>query len=348
MADVYRLPDVVRVEKEAADWIARLNADRPSAEEIADFAAWRNTHALNARTYDAMSAAWRAFNATGPVVRAVCFGNSMNEVTQPPRRTMTRRWLVAATAAAGVVLTVVSLYWTSRLRETRFQTAIGEHASISLTDGSSIELNSNSAVRVEYSEHARVIQLPRGEAFFTVTRDPTRPFWVVGGGSWVRAVGTAFSVSMRPEGVRVTVSEGAVQVGTSARSASGEATMQERAQRPASLLSAGQQVDVHAGNASVRTVVPAEIQRLTAWRTGKVSFEKQPLSTVIEELSRYTTLEIIVSDEKLRQLLVGGTFQANPQGMQTLLAMLRDGFDLQIRRERDRVYIEYATALRPE
>jgi ferric-dicitrate binding protein FerR (iron transport regulator) len=71
-----------------------------------------------------------------------------------------------------------------------------------------------------------------------------------------------------------------------------------------------------------------------------VYFENQPLSDVIAELGRYTPVRLIVDDEKLLQLPVGGTFQANPQGAEALLNMLEQGFGLRLRREADRVLIE--------
>ncbi len=338
MAEVHQLPDPVRIEEEASQWIARLHADNVTADDRARFNAWRNAHPLNERTYEAMHSAWRAFHAAGPVVRAVSFGQSMNEATLLPKRSW-RRWALGA-ATAMVLIAAVCLYWVKGLPETQFQTAIGERASVVLPDGSTVELNSNSAVRVSYSDRSRVIQLKRGEAFFNVTHDVARPFWVVAGGSWVRAVGTAFNVYVRPQGVQVTVSEGTVQVGSSEASGTRIPTADELARGAASILSAGEQADVRAGTASIQSLPLAEVRRSISWRSGKISFDKQPLGTVIDELRRYTPVELIVTDDKLRQLQVGGTFQSNPQGAETLISMLKDGFGLRIRRESGRVYID--------
>jgi len=344
MAEVHRLPDSDRVERETSEWIARLNADDVSSDDRARFEAWRNAHPLHARAYDEMSATWRAFVAAGPVVRAVSFGHSMNEATKVPLPK--RRWLFAGAAAAAVLAIAVSWYMVRRSPET-FQTAIGEHASISLPDGSTLELNSNSRARVDYSNRARVIRLESGEAFFNVMHDTSRPFWVVGGGSWVRAVGTAFNVDLRRDGVRVTVSEGTVNVGAAAPADNPAPRDEVLAQAPVSVLMAGQQADVHGSATAIRSLPPAEITRSVAWRTGTLYFENQALSTVVDEFGRYTALHLLVNDDRLRNLPVGGTFQANPQGAEALLKMLKDGFGLSIRRESSRVYIESADAAEP-
>ena len=216
--------------------------------------------------------------------------------------------------------------------ETAFQTGIGEHASISLLDGTRVELNSNTRVQVDYSKGARVVRLDWGEAFFGVVHEPSRPFWVYAGGSWVRDVGTAFNVYLRPDDVRVTVSQGTVEVGSAA--ASVDAAQIDVRKTAGSVLEAGQQADLRDGATMIRPLPRAEIQRLLAWRRGKVSFVKQPLSEVVREMSRYTTLEITINDQRLRQLPIGGTFDATPQGVETLIAMLEDGLRLRVRRER--------------
>jgi transmembrane sensor len=340
MIKVHRLPDMDRIEREASERIARLNADDVSADDRARFEAWCRAHPLHARAYDELSATWCEFTAAGPLVRAVSFGQSMNEAAKVVRPR--RRWLWAAAAAVAIV--AAGLAWhTVRAPGATFETAIGEHATISLPDGSTLELNSNSLAHVDYSERARVIHLERGEAFFKVMHDTSRPFWVVGDDSWVRAVGTAFNVDLRGNGVRVTVSEGTVKVGAAdagSRAPSDEAL----SQAPVSVVTAGQEVDMHGSAAAIHTLRSADIARTEAWRSGSVYFENQPLSDVVEEIARYTSLRLIVNDEALRRLPVGGTFQANPQGAEAFLSMLKDGFGVNIRRETGRVYIESAPA----
>jgi transmembrane sensor len=346
MADVARLPDMDRIEREASGWVARLNADDVSAEDRVRFEAWRAAHSLHARAYDDVSATWHAFTAAGPVVRAVSFGQSMNEAARVgiPKR----RWLFRSAAAVAIIAAGLVWYLASWPSGTKFQTAIGEHTTISLADGSTLDLNSNSVARVDYTERARIIHLDRGEAFFEVAHNTARPFWVVTGSTWVRAVGTAFNVDLRSDGVRVTVTEGTVKVSAAEHMGSNAPSDEALAQAPVSVVTAGQEVDMHGSAEAIRTLRDSDVTRTEAWRSGTVCFENQPLSEVVDELRRYTTLQLVVEDDRLRHLIVGGTFQANPQGAEAFLTMLKDGFGLSIRRQDGRVYIESADGSLPK
>lgn len=362
MAELHRLLTVAEVEREASEWIARLNADDVSAEDRARFEAWRKAHPRRARAYDELSATWRQFTDAGQVVRAVALGNALSASTHEAIRQSTaadsspspsteasrsaarahtgrfRRALVLATAASLAALAVGGWWLGTSTPRTLFQTAIGERASIELPDGSSLELNSNSLARVDYSEQARVIRLVRGEAFFRVEHDTARPFWVVADRSWVRAVGTAFNVYVLSSGVRVTVSEGTVKVAASSGS-----TMPSDAQLTAeavSVLTAGEQVDVSGTESDIRSLPPVELTRSIAWRTGTLHFENKRLAEVVDELSRYTTMQIVVEGEALRDLPVGGSFQSDSVGAEALLTLLQDGFGLQVRRDGRTAYIE--------
>lgn len=335
MNPVHRLPDPDAIRKEASEWIARLNADDVSAADRAGFEAWRLAHPSNARAYEDMAATWRRFARAGRTVRAVSFGNAMESAATARRRP---RWLPPAMAAVVAVLAIGLGWWTLRVPSSSFETGVGQHASVALPDGSRLELNSDSAVRVQYDDAARVIRLERGEAFFTVAHAPERPFWVVADRTWIRAVGTAFNVHRRADGVRVTVSEGRVKVGSvGARDAPSDAALDKVA---VSLLAAGQQLNLQGPHARVTVLAASQIDHEVSWRSGTIYFEDRPLGEVIDEMGRYTPLKISVGD-RAREITIGGTFQTNPQGAEALLAMLEEGLGLQVRRgERQQVYVD--------
>jgi transmembrane sensor len=325
------MPDRESAEREASAWIARLNADDVSTEERARFASWRNAHPRNARAYDELSATWQRLAQAGPLVRAVSFGQAINAAASSPapRRSWT---LVAAAAAVALVGFLVTQRLLQLKNETQFQTAVGEHADVSLPDGSSLDLNSNSVARVEYSGRTRVIRLERGEAFFKVAHDPQRPFWVVAGDSWVRAVGTEFNVYRRSTDVEVTVNEGTVKV-VAQRGDHETPTDQALGTAAVSILTAGEQIDVRGHSAVVRVLEPLQLQRSVSWRAGTLYFESRPLGEVIDEMSRYSTLKIEVIDPSLRRLPIGGTFRASPAGVDALLTMLQEGLGLTVKRQ---------------
>lgn len=342
VADVHRLPDPSAAEREASEWVARLNADDVSGEDRARFEAWRAAHPLHARLYEALCATWRQFTAAGPLVRAVSFAQEMNEVAAG--HTRRSRWSFPAVAASIIVVAAAAAwpYMMKPAPSSAYKTAVGEHATIALPDGSTLQLNSDSSARVAFSETARVIHLERGEAFFKVAHDPRHPFWVVGGGSWVRAVGTAFNVCLRRSDVLVTVSEGNVKVGSSGASVDEVPSDGVVAKTLTVVLNAGQQADLSGAATATRELSAVELTRSLAWREGTLYFENQPLKQVIKELSRYTTLKVDVEDENLGSIPVGGTFQASPGGTEALLTLLQQGFGLRVRREGDEVYVESA------
>lgn len=324
MAEVHRIPTANEAERMASEWIARLNADEVSADDRRGFEAWRTAHPMHERAYEALCATWNQCAAARPIIHAVSLAESVSEaaVAPPPRHW--RRAMVAA-ALAATLATTGWFYFQRPAPEPTFSTTTGEHAKVSLPDGSTLELNSNSLARVDYSAPSRVIHLDRGEAFFKVAHDTHRPFWVVAGNSWVRAVGTAFNVYLGPTAVQVTVGEGTVKVGA--------------AQGAISVVTAGQQADLSGAATATRQLSPAELARSMAWREDTLYFENQPLGEIVDELGRYSPQQLIV-DGSLRSLPMGGTFPANAQGTEALLKMLEQGFGLTVRRDGSRIYIE--------
>jgi transmembrane sensor len=346
MADVHRLPDERQVLHEASAWIARLNAEDVTAEDRARFEAWRSAHPLHGRTFDELAGTWNRFAAARPLVRAVAFGQSMNETAaraEAEKAHARLRWRPAAWAAVAIVglVGLSSLGYLHMNAGGAYLTAIGEHATVSLPDGSTLELDSDSRARVEFSKRNRIVHLERGEAFFRVTHDPQRPFWVVGGGSWVRAVGTAFDVDLGATGMRVTVSEGTVKVGAVApllQNIPFDDVLLRRA--PAlSVLTAGHEADLRGSAVHIRRLTAVQLASAVSWQAGTLYFENQPLSEVVAEMSRYTPLHLVISGEGVRQLPVAGTFEANPHGVDVFLTMMSQGLGLTVHREADKVVI---------
>jgi transmembrane sensor len=338
MGEVHRLPNPEDTEREASDWFARMNSDDVTADDRARFEAWLRAHSCNENAYAELDATWKELVKSGPLVRAVYFGQVMNAASARSRRS--RRWLAGAVAATiGAIVLGVAWNLHKQKEETRFQTAIGEQAAVALPDGSSFDLNTNSRVEVDYSQRTRVIHLERGEAYFKVAHDTHRPFWVHAGDRWVRAVGTAFNIYLRPAGVEVTVSEGTVSVvnATAYESPPSDAA----SAKLAAAVTAGQQADAQGHADVIHALDSAQLTRLLAWRKSSLYFQDEPLGDVVNELMRYTTLKIEIADDSLRQLPVGGTFQTSPEGAEALLRMLQDGFGTKIQRvDADHVTIE--------
>lgn len=349
MADIRHLPEKRQVLHEATAWMARLGAEDVTAEERARFEAWRNAHPLHQRTFDELTRVWDRFAAARPLVSAVAFGQSMNDaaayVQAGRARARKRRYRLAWAAALAGVLAGFGLFsYLNRAPGRTYVTAIGEHATVSLPDGSTLELDSDSRAWVTFSTRYRIVHLERGEAFFKVVHNAQWPFWVVGGNSWVRDVGTAFNVQLRATGMQVTVSQGTVKVGTIApllREVPFHDALLAHA-TAISVVTAGHQAELSGTAVKIRQIDRTELADAISWHARILYFENAPLSEVAKELGRYTRLHVVVSGERLRELPVAGTFEASPRGVETFLIMLNQGLGLKVHREAGRVIIQPA------
>lgn len=226
-----------------------------------------------------------------------------------------RRYL--AIAASLALLLVGTLVWRQYERD-MYETAIGEQRSIVLDDGSSIELNARSRVRVRFVASERRVELLEGQALFNVARDPDRPFVVISGATRVRAVGTQFDVYRKPQGTVVTVIEGRVAV-TSGSDAPASLASGSAPAYPTVELVPGQQVTISASAAP--RPENADVAAVTAWTQHRLSFQKTPLAEVVEEFNRYNERQLRIEDEAIEAFLVSGTFSStNPT---SLLRFLR-------------------------
>ncbi len=237
--------------------------------------------------------------------------------------------------AASVLLGVVGAaawYW---ITKNTYSTDLGEQRSIVLADGSVIDLNSRSQVRVRYTERERDVDLLEGQALFRVAKDTARPFIVSADGTRVRAVGTEFDVYKKHIGTVVTVVEGRVAVSTgSAVAATTDAadTGAENTQGSAEartdthalgvggggrgvvagdgevLVAAGEQLTV-TRKATQRTEHP-NIASATAWTQRQLVFDSATLTEVAEEFNRYNQRQLIVQDPNLYEFHISGVFSS--------------------------------------
>jgi transmembrane sensor len=212
-------------------------------------------------------------------------------------RAVKRAWLAAAAGIFAVGVGLVT--WYSAYVASVYTTGIGEQRSITLEDGSLVELNARSRLRVRFTEKSRSVDLVEGQALFTVAKNPARPFVVTTNDTRVRAVGTRFDVYRKRAGTVVTVVEGRVAV-----------SLTQRPTRDSDLaqlmLGAGQQTTVSpidiAPPASVDTAIA------TAWTEKKLVFESAPLREVVEEFNRYNRRQLVIRDPDLFDFHVSGVF----------------------------------------
>lgn len=212
--------------------------------------------------------------------------------------------------------------WSRSVETARYVTAAGERATISLTDGSTLALNTDSAAEIVFDRDGRRVRLLKGQALFTVSHDPSRPFEVFAADQRVTAVGTVFDVLILPRDLRVAMLSGVVRVSAERRGV-------ER--REPQILSAGEVMTARPdGSVSIRKMDTA---RLAGWREGVIYFEDTPLAEAVVEMSRYTRHPLGIADRRAGELRVSGAFRATEA--ETFADTMTDLFPLDIQRSED-------------
>lgn len=235
------------------------------------------------------------------------------------------RW-VAAVAAVSVIAASVGFWLMSSLTPV-YATRTGEEKSIQLPDGSRLQLNSRSRVRLRFSAHEREVDLLEGQALFQVAKDAARPFVVHSDTARVRAVGTQFDVYRKEIGTTVTVVEGRVAVlqaeralsAASSQRAKGTPDALDDGSSDAIFLAAGEQVTVAPSRAARPT--KADVATAIAWTQHLLVFDATPLADVAQEFNRYNVRQLIVNDAGLTNFHVTGVFSSTDPA--SLLRFLR-------------------------
>lgn len=292
---------------QAVHWFAKAQLGTLTPDDQQAFAAWLASDPRHAQAYQALQGVWQvADHLPRDAMRAIL------ERTDEPRAWSRRHVVLGAGAACASVLVAGVLsrnLWASEPGFTQqLSTARGARKVFDLPDGSRIDLNTDSALSVALYDDRRVVELHRGEALFSVSADPTRPFWVDAGEATVRVTGTQFNVRRDPQRVTVAVAEGAVDV------SAGPWWRRQRAS-----LTAGQ-VSVASPADGLAAPYRARVDALIAWQRGRLVFRDRPLSEVADELNRYLDHPLRVADATVGRLRVSGTLSIEaPEAVLDLL-----------------------------
>lgn len=297
--------DPIQPDLTAAEWVVR--ADRGlDADEQREFAAWLAAHPEHRESFARQHATWLAFDALARPQSAAA--NAPQASTKRSRRRAA--WLVPLLAAAAIAIGVGLRRSSSPAFHPAPAIADAEAAPESrvLNDGSVVDMNQGAAMQVEFTPGERRVELMRGEAHFTVAKNPRRPFIVSAAGVAVRAVGTAFNVSLEPTAVVVLVTEGHVRIdSTLSRGRYGAAA-------PCDVI-AGQRASIPlvsvAQPAEVKTVSADEVTRAVRWQPQWLHFDSAPLQEVVDQFNRYNRTHLVVADPALAQTPIVASFRAN-------------------------------------
>ncbi len=288
---------------ESAHWAARLASPECTAEERKAFESWRSRSPAHARAWTMVDRVEQGFNQLATDnAELLAMADAAFADSAAPRRDY-RRWLpmalAASVAAVGMFVTAVTVLRPSAgVSMYASADAADGRRSLTLDDGSTIELDVNSAIEVEMTAAERRVVLLRGRALFQVAHDSARPFSVVAGAGRTVALGTRFQVDHHNDSVAVTLTEGSVSV-TGLGNLDGQAE----------LLQPGEQLS-YAVEPRAWSKQVVDVQAVTGWERGRLVFHGTPLSEALAEVNRYVDRPIRLDDQSLAVLPVSGNFIA--------------------------------------
>ncbi|MBM0106583.1 FecR domain-containing protein [Steroidobacter sp. S1-65] len=326
-----------QIYEEACDWFVDMRMGDVDAAGKQRFDAWVRKSPEHLRAYLEVSEVWddaplvdasrqsssadlveRARKASADVISLTSTGATAVR-SRPAARS--RLQLAAAASVAFIAIAVGSFIGYERWREPTYTTEIGEQRSLVLADGSRVQLNSRTRLKVRFTERARNIELLEGQALFNVAKNPQRPFVVTSGDFSVRAVGTVFDVDRKQSATTVTVLEGRVAV-SSLAGTSPEISPVSAIQvaPPEIFVDAGEQL--RTDDSSSFQPAPANIAAATAWTRGSLVLSGSRLADVVEEFNRHNARQLVIGDPSLAEMRISGVYASTDPTL--LLQFLRE------------------------
>ena len=331
-----------RINAEAADWVIKQSYDF-SPEDQDAFFEWLAADPDHAEAYQQRQETWKHLDILADwrpehslkTNRDLLDGDKAKQPTQ-------NKYLVWALATAAVLtlgcllgLSILTNGFSGSLKLSAGEYALGYERHV-LEDGSTVELNLGSQATVDFSKDRRLVVLESGEAYFTIAKDPKRPFFVMANGVSVQAVGTVFNVQIRNDSIDVLVTEGRVRVQPEDYDGSSEednARVRE--------LTAGQQTiydfDTDVCCPEVTTLSDAELENKLTWLKQVLYFDAAPLSDIVFEFNRRNYRKLVIEDPTIEDTRL--TVTIRPNNIDDFVELLPAISDIRAERMGDSVII---------
>lgn len=318
------------IETEALAWVAQLNGDDVSEKDLAAFREWAQRSPAHQKEIAELGQLWEDLNVLTCMDEAIRQADTASSELRSKRAR--RQWQKRILTSGAIACTLAMVWFTPALRSVfqqeqtpltaappMLKSAIGQQQTHILKDGSVVTLNTDSMVEVDYSAKQRKVRLLKGEALFTVAEDKNRAFSVFANDGVISALGTEFSVRLQADKINVIVAEGTVELSTFALTSVTEPAVSGLIQpvpmESLAVLKAGQAAEIKDQKASIRLMRDEAIKAALSWKDGLLVFNGESLQQVINEVSRYTPLNIIIDDPQLQALRIGGVFNSGDTAM---------------------------------
>jgi transmembrane sensor len=334
MGNVYKINPQDECVEQASEWIAKLDRGLEQAEQQA-LMDWMASSQLNQDMLLKMAKMWDKMDV---LVRLSDLFPQTNK--QAPSKS---RYGLAM-AASMLLASLVGLgFWQSGIfeqqnwvaqqlvSENTYSTKIGEQSTFYLQDKTKVVLNTNSLVKVTYTDKQRVFELQRGEMHVTVAHNKQRPLSVYAAGQIIQAVGTAFNVQVINDKAELIVTDGKVLVAEQDLSRKNPRQLKSVFLPVNSLAVAkGEMVDLGNTKQKVVKLDVADMDANLSWQQGNLVFRGESLEQVMHEVSRYTAYDFVLADDAIKRLQVAGLFKTND--VNALLDALSRNFNIRHQR----------------
>lgn len=280
-----------RLVAEAAEWFMILSSGNVHPDETAQWQAWLSSHPDHQMAWARVEFFTDKFKSLPPQA-AYAASEALNAPNLYRRRMVLSMALFGFAGLTGWQLSR-GRYWQEWSADQH--TALGESKTITLADGSTVILDSGSAINVDFSVNLRKLQLIKGEIYIETAHDAVgrhRPFVVDTLEGRVRALGTRFSVSQYQNITQVTVFQDAVEI----QSADTNSLNQT--------LHAGQEIRFASNHIEP---IRQHSNNKPAWTQGLIVADDLPLSEFLLQLSRYRHGYITCAPE-IADLRIIGSF----------------------------------------
>lgn len=330
MNNISQLPDNDASYECASQWIVKLDRGLSPDEKIA-LPEWMHADPQNLASLMQMTKLWDKMEAMSRLSDLFAKPAAHSEKQNK------RRWQAYPAIAASFVLASIICLWAAISVDLNFgnapgdnsyQTAIGEQSNVILSDGTQLTLNTNTSVKVSYTDQRRLIHLSHGEIHVSVAKDPRRPLSVIAANKIVQAIGTEFNIEITDQQkIELVVTEGKVKVGVQQTAPKDERnSTSPMVIADAKTVSAGEEIMLGTRNEQITQVSPDDIAVRLSWRSGNLIFRGESLEEAVKEVGRYTSVEFVFMSEDLKKMRVAGLFKAGD--VEGLLATLRENFDI--------------------
>lgn len=293
--------------QEAARWQARLGAEDCTEADRQAFLEWQRAHRSHAQTTRLAQSVLAGVDELAMQSRLRTLADEAFAQYDGSSDRSSRRWMVPAALAATLAFAVVGLRLVVEsfptAQSVAYETAASERRDVTLSDGSFIQLDTDTRLQVTMAADERVVELLSGRAIFRVAHDAARPFSVDAAGSRTTALGTQFQVQRGEGHVTVTLAQGSVVVTPENEDGKRAADSWQERLVPGEQLT----VDQRTSQRNKKFVDPVVV---TSWTQGRHMFRATPLAEAVEEVNRYASKKVRLGDPALAELQVGGNFIA--------------------------------------